>query len=96
MASATESLTPQGRAIKTTVLKFGSDSDGTLSYPCCKKGFRPLSSDGSKKMLACYLHDKLRRLRCLTSDEEVLFGQLWMKNKRNNTQMNEDKLNEAS
>ena len=78
IASASESLTKQGKAIKEAVI-FNGASDGTLPFPVCKKGFIPIISDskGEQRQYACYLHHDMRRLRNLNSNEKRLLEELW-------------------
>ena len=52
-------MTPQGRAMKQAAIDFGNGQ--TLPFTPCKKGYIPIV--GTKRMMACPLHNKAREKR---------------------------------
>ena len=56
-------MTPQGRAIQSTVSKFGDGK--TLPFTPCKKGYVPFHKKTGRQLYACQFHNEARRKRML-------------------------------
>jgi hypothetical protein len=69
-------MTPQGRAIKQAGIDFGNGQ--TLPFTPCKKGYIPVV--GTKRMMACRLHNKAREIRFAKDESKFRKGEVDLNN----------------